>query len=165
MRGWRIPYQSGPIALALCLVAQGCGFISGSSQSGTLLSARPLPPLENTIEQPLATEVVKVHTGKASWYGPRFEGKKTASGEAFNSLALTAAHRTFPLGSRARVTNLENNKSVIVEINDRGPFIDGRIIDLSHAAAKELGMTQDGTAQVKVELLSDAAEENAKSKK
>jgi rare lipoprotein A (peptidoglycan hydrolase) len=91
--------------------------------------------------------------GVASWYGPRFIGKKTANGDIFDGEKFTAAHKTLPLGSKARVTNLSNQKSVEVEINDRGPFIDGRIIDLSEAAARVLGMIDRGTVNVKVELL------------
>jgi rare lipoprotein A len=91
--------------------------------------------------------------GKASWYGANFHGKKTASGAAFDANQRTAAHRSFPFGSRVRVTRLDNNKSVEVEINDRGPFVDGRIIDLSRAAATALDMTEDGTVTVRVELL------------
>jgi rare lipoprotein A (peptidoglycan hydrolase) len=93
--------------------------------------------------------------GVASWYGPRFIGKKTASGDIFDGERFTAAHKTLPLGSKARVTNLINQKSVDVEINDRGPFIDGRIIDLSEAAARVLDMIDRGTVKVKVELLDD----------
>jgi len=93
--------------------------------------------------------------GVASWYGPGFGGKKTARGDIFDSKKLTAAHKTLPLGSKARVTNLSNSKSVEVEINDRGPYIEGRIIDLSEAAAQALGMIDHGTAKVEIELLDD----------
>jgi rare lipoprotein A len=93
--------------------------------------------------------------GTASWYGPRFHGKKTASGEIYNQHKLTAAHKTLPLGTKARVTNLENGSTVEVEINDRGPFIDGRIIDLSRAAAGALGFVELGTAPVQVEVVAD----------
>jgi rare lipoprotein A len=91
--------------------------------------------------------------GVASWYGREFQGRKTASGERFNMYDLTAAHPSLPFGSRVKVTNLENGKSVIVRINDRGPHVKGRIIDLSYAAAKKIGMVQSGTARVKVELI------------
>lgn len=91
--------------------------------------------------------------GKASWYGPGFHGKKTASGQPFNQHALTAAHPRLPLGSRAKVTNLHNGKEVEVMINDRGPHRGGRIIDLSRAAAKELAM--GGSARVRIVALSN----------
>jgi rare lipoprotein A len=96
----------------------------------------------------------RVQIGLASWYGPGFHGKKTASGEIFNMYELTAAHRTFPIGSYVMVTNLENGKSVLVRINDRGPFIKGRIIDLSYAAAKLIDLIGPGVVPVRVELLS-----------
>ena len=86
----------------------------------------------------------------ASWYGPGFHGRKTASGERFNMFAMTAAHRTLPLSSYAEVTNLKNNRSVIVRINDRGPYHGNRVMDLSYAAAKELGIQQKGTGSVKI---------------
>ncbi len=92
--------------------------------------------------------------GIASWYGPGFHGRRTASGEIYNMYAYTAAHRTLPLGTYVRVINLENGKSVVVRINDRGPFKKGRIIDLSYAAAKKIGMLEKGTARVRLEILS-----------
>ncbi|MDO4696525.1 MAG: septal ring lytic transglycosylase RlpA family protein [Neisseria sp.] len=92
-------------------------------------------------------------TGKASWYGPGFHGRKTASGERFNMNALTAAHPTLPIPSYAKVTNLSNGKSVIVRINDRGPFHGSRILDVSKAAAQRLGFVAAGTANVKVEQI------------
>lgn len=91
--------------------------------------------------------------GIASWYGPGFQGRPTASGERFNTNAMTAAHRHLPFGTRVQVTNLRNGRSVIVRINDRGPFIRGRIIDLSAAAARTLGLLQAGTAPVSVEIV------------
>jgi rare lipoprotein A len=97
----------------------------------------------------------KVLRGKASWYGPRFHGKKTANGDIFDQRKLTAAHKTLPLGSKAIVTNLKNGNSVEVEINDRGPYVSERIIDVSYAAAKQLGFDKSGTAPVQVELLQE----------
>lgn len=94
--------------------------------------------------------------GVASWYGPKFHGKPTANGEMFDMNALTAAHRTLPLPSIAQVTNLENGRKVNVRINDRGPFSKDRIIDLSRAAAKQLGFIEQGTARVKVRYLREA---------
>ena len=92
-------------------------------------------------------------TGIASWYGPNFHGKKTANGETFDMYELTAAHKTLQMPSLVRVTNLENGKSIVVRINDRGPFSRGRIIDLSKRSAELLGFINQGTARVKVQLL------------
>jgi rare lipoprotein A len=91
--------------------------------------------------------------GIASWYGGRHQGRTTASGEIFDENRLTAAHRTLPLETKARVTNLENGRSVEVTVNDRGPYIRGRVIDLSARAAKELGMAQRGLALVRIEVV------------
>ncbi|MGH8582595.1 MAG: septal ring lytic transglycosylase RlpA family protein [Gammaproteobacteria bacterium] len=91
--------------------------------------------------------------GTASWYGPGFHGKETANGEIFNQDELTAAHRTLPLGTKVAVTNVRNGKSVKVEINDRGPYIKGRVIDLSRAAAIRLGMKDAGLAKVQIEAI------------
>ncbi|HLE25469.1 MAG TPA: septal ring lytic transglycosylase RlpA family protein [Thermodesulfobacteriota bacterium] len=92
--------------------------------------------------------------GIASWYGNQEHGNKTASGERFSKYDYTAAHKTLPIGTMVRVTNLDNGQDVIVRINDRGPFKKGRIIDLSYAPAKAIGMFGKGTAKVKVEVLS-----------
>lgn len=92
-------------------------------------------------------------TGIASWYGPGFEGKRTANGESFDPGELTAAHRTLPMPSLVRVTNLDNGKSVVVRVNDRGPFANNRIIDLSQRAAELLGFAGQGTAKVRVEIM------------
>jgi peptidoglycan lytic transglycosylase len=91
--------------------------------------------------------------GKASWYGTKFHGKKTANGEIYNMYAMTAAHKTLPFDTYVRVKNVENSKTVDVRINDRGPFARARIIDLSYAAAKKLGMVGPGTAYVKIVAL------------
>ncbi|MDG9929833.1 MULTISPECIES: septal ring lytic transglycosylase RlpA family protein [unclassified Pseudomonas] len=92
-------------------------------------------------------------TGKASYYGARHHGQKTASGERFDQHALTAAHRSLPFGTRVRVTNLNNDRSVVVRINDRGPHTRGRIIDVSRRAAEQLDMLRSGTAPVRVQSL------------
>jgi len=88
--------------------------------------------------------------GRASWYGPRFDGKMTANGETFDMHAMTAAHRSLPLGSRVLVRNLDNGRGVVVKINDRGPYIHGRDIDLSYGAAHELRMVPNGLARVEI---------------
>jgi len=102
----------------------------------------PLPSANNYVEE-----------GIASWYGPKFHGRRTASGEIYNMYAYTAAHKVLPFHTKVRVTNLDNGKQVIVKINDRGPFVAGRIIDLSYQAARALGMVGPGTARVRVESL------------
>ena len=91
--------------------------------------------------------------GIASFYAQDFHGKQTSNGETFDMDALTAAHRTFPFGTKVRVTNLENNKTVVVRVNDRGPFKEGRMIDLSMGAAKEIDLIRTGTARVRLDVL------------
>ena len=94
-----------------------------------------------------------IYSGQASWYGPGFDGRRTANGEVYNSNLLTAAHRSLPFGTKVRVTNMNNGRSVVVRINDRGPFSKGRIIDLSAGAARTINMIDSGVAPVKVEVL------------
>ena len=110
--------------------------------------APPPTPVPPTSERPAFTQV-----GYASWYGPRFDGRRTADGERFDRYAMTAAHRTLPINSYVRVTNLANNLSVIVRINDRGPYVRNRIIDLSAEAARVLGIRKGGIARVRIELV------------
>jgi rare lipoprotein A len=95
-----------------------------------------------------------VQTGEASWYGERHQGRRTASGEVYDMRQLTAAHRALPLGTHVLVTNLQNGRSVEVRVNDRGPTVAGRIIDLSYAAARALGAIAEGTFPVSVRVLS-----------
>ncbi len=102
---------------------------------------------------PTFVSVGEEMSGIASWYGPDFHSKKTANGEAYDMYADTAAHKTLPMNTIAKVTNMNNNKSVVVRINDRGPFVDGRIIDLSYAAGKSIGIDKTGTAPVKIVVL------------
>ena len=97
--------------------------------------------------------VVRVLTGEASWYGPGFYGNRTANGEIYRPGTMTAAHRTLPFGTKVRVTNLWNGRKAVIRINDRGPFVDHRVIDLGHGAASHLGLTASGIAQVKLEVL------------
>ena len=128
----------------------------------------PLPPVPQAHEE--ATPASQAHeeaapAGKpappqvvtASWYGPGFHGQTTASGETFNQHALTAAHRTLPLGTEAKVTNLDTGQSVTVTINDRGPYVPGRHLDLSKAAAQKIGLTKQGVGKVKIEAKRPAA--------
>jgi len=140
------------VVLALSVI-QGCS-ISGIPNSS--LQNRPDPVEAGSGATPRSVPTANVFVGAASWYGPGFNGKKTASGEIFDETKLTAAHKTIPLGRKARVTHWGNGKSVEVLINDRGPYVEGRMIDLSHAAAKALGMIDNGIAKVQVELLHEA---------
>lgn len=94
------------------------------------------------------TAVASAQCGKASWYGPGFHGRSTASGERFNQSNMTAAHKSLPFGTKLRVTNKRNGKSVVVRINDRGPFVRGRVLDLSKGAASQIGMVRSGSAAV-----------------
>jgi len=98
-----------------------------------------------------------VQVGMASWYGAEFQGSRTASGERFDQHALTAASRSFPIGTHVRVTNLANGRSVVVRVNDRGPFVHGRVLDVSHAAATALGMVGRGTARVRIESVGEGS--------
>jgi rare lipoprotein A len=126
-----------------------------------LLPSYPEPEESATLAKiPELREPTIMETGLASWYGPRFHGKRTASGEIFNQHDFTAAHRTLPWGSKVKVTNTANGKSVEVRINDRGPFGRGRIIDLSRAAARVLGMMGSGIITVRIEWLSDSEKAN-----
>jgi rare lipoprotein A len=115
----------------------------------------PAPPLPAaTAPAPVASAPESGETGLASWYGHPYHGRASASGEIYDMEQMTAAHRTLPFGTMVRVYDLDNEKSVDVRINDRGPFVDGRIIDLSHAAARAMEMTGPGTARVRLEILS-----------
>ncbi len=105
---------------------------------------------EPTVE---AEQTTEIDGGMASYYGNELAGNRTASGERFDPDELTAAHRSLPFGSLVRVTNVSNGDSVVVRINDRGPFSRGRVIDISHAAARQIGMHRSGTARVKLALL------------
>ncbi len=114
------------------------------------LSAAPRAHARDAKQAPPAKRVAR-----ASWYGKSFQGKPTADGQTFNPQRLTAAHRTLGLGSRVKVTELRSGRSVIVQITDRGPFSPGRDIDLSYAAARQLGIVRRGVARVRVEVLGD----------
>ena len=105
---------------------------------------------------PLQDSKTYVQSGTASWYGTKFHGQNTANGEVYDLYGMSAAHKTLPLPSYVRVTNLDNNRTVILRVNDRGPFYSDRIIDLSYAAAKKLGYAETGTARVKVEGIDPA---------
>jgi rare lipoprotein A len=129
MRWW------GAVAVTgLAISLAGCGFFSKQPK-------------------PIATAPGSTQTGVASWYGPGFHGRRTANGEVYDQYGLTAAHRTLPHGTRVEVTNLSNGRVVRVRINDRGPYVDDRVIDLSYTAAQRIGMIGPGTASVRIEVL------------
>lgn len=124
--------------------------LSNKPLFGDKLSADKLAPAP---EGWLPRIVSYIKTGIASWYGPGFHGKKTATGETFNMYEMTAAHKTLPIPSYAEVTNLANNKTVVVKINDRGPYAGNRLLDLSYAAAKKLGIQARGTGRVEIKAI------------
>ncbi|MGQ9857885.1 MAG: septal ring lytic transglycosylase RlpA family protein [Thermodesulfobacteriota bacterium] len=116
-------------------------------------TARQTPP--RAAPESAAGGPVRVQEGVASWYGPGFHGNPTSSGDTYDMFQMTAAHRTLPLGTKVLVTNLENRRTVEVVINDRGPFVKDRVIDLSYSAARVLGMIGPGTTRVSLEILED----------
>jgi rare lipoprotein A len=161
------------LALLLCL----CFFLASCSHKPARVAVAPAPPVEREpipeettppvaektappeaspnpeIEVTPDTKPLLVETGIASWYGAPYHNRRGSNGEIYDMNAMTAAHRTLPLGSIVRVTSLDSDNSAIVRITDRGPFIEGRIIDLSQAAAKQLGLVRRGTGKVRVEVL------------
>ena len=174
--------RSASGALALCLLLAGCG--GGKALQGedgfpepdvipADISAIPdaVPKVEprskygNPPQYDVAGDRYFVLTsaagykerGRASWYGTKFHGHRTSSGEPYDMFGMTAAHKTLPLPTYVRVTNLENGRSVVVKVNDRGPFHQGRIIDLSYAAAAKLDMLKNGSTEVEVEAIDPAA--------
>ncbi len=153
------------ISIVICLVFSGCSLgapiISPSrNDGGTIINSpnmhratmRPYKVNGKTY-YPTIVNVGDIASGIASWYGPDFHGKKTSNGEIYNMYAMTAAHKTLPMNTVVRVTNLSNSKEVVVRINDRGPFVQNRIIDLSKSAASKINMIATGTAPVKVEVI------------
>ncbi len=135
---------------ATSLLLAGCG--GGNKRARTRTPAPP-PTSAETFNVPANAKPLYVETGLASWYGPPYHNRPAANGEIFDMNAPTAAHRTLPLGSIVRVTNLSTGQRTLVRINDRGPFIEGRIIDLSLAAASEIGVRRAGIAKVRVEVM------------
>ena len=163
-------------ALALAALLAGCathgnGYYKGDGPGGpppvnldkladATPKAEPLNPGANTPYTALGRKYVPYTSlkpyrqrGVATWYGRKFQGKRTASGERYDMYAMTAAHTVLPIPSYARVTNLANGRSVVVRINDRGPFLSDRLIDLSYAAAYKLGYANAGSAKVEVEAI------------
>jgi rare lipoprotein A len=152
---------SGPLCgsrtvFALALLAAGCSAAtqraSGPPPSSAPGVAKPAPETPSRT----APAALEVRTGRASWYGRAHEGKPTASGEPFDADAMTAAHRTLPFGTWLLVENVANGRTVRVRVNDRGPVIDGRVLDLSRAAARALGMTGQGVIEVRYRVVDGA---------
>lgn len=143
--------------LALFLIIISCSSSVRYSRASSGTSVRTSSSSNKTAPKGKKTTTLngKRHevSGVASYYGPGFQGKPTANGERFNMHKMTAAHKTLPFNTKVKVKNIDNGKSVVVRINDRGPFKKGRIIDLSKGAAKKIGMLQSGTANVKLEIL------------
>lgn len=140
------------------LLATSSGEIQEEKSSNLNLLPQKLKSVISTETELLSPQnsshlIASSFSGRASWYGPGFHGRLTANGERYNQNAMTAAHRSLRFGTKVRVTNLNNGRSVIVRINDRGPFIKGRVIDLSAAAAQSLNMIHSGVAPVQVTIL------------
>lgn len=134
-------FRRGALAVLSALIAAGCA-AAGPANYG------PSEPLPNCSEAGGYAE-----TGTASWYGRPHHGRRTASGQVFDMHRLTAAHRTLPFGSRIRVTNIRNGRSVLLTVNDRGPFVGGRVLDVSYRAARELNFVRAGLAPVRLETI------------
>ncbi|WP_208459422.1 septal ring lytic transglycosylase RlpA family protein [Paraburkholderia caribensis] len=148
----------------------GCAQMPSEHQasSTTGIVSTPIAPIDAdsvSDNAPAQAQIVALRpardalqTGQASWYARKFEGRRTANGERYNGQALTAAHRTLPFGTYVRVTSLSTAKTVVVRINDRGPFVKGRVIDLSYAAASALGLTRAPSMNVQIERVEKQAD-------
>ena len=144
------------LLMVLAAISAACAEISVPPVSVATAPApiAPAPPVAAAEPAPAPVpEQIYRETGFAAWYGKELHGKRTANGEAFDMNALSAAHRTLPLGTSLRVTNLDNFKSITVKITDRGPLARSRVLDLSYGAARELGFVSQGTARVRIETL------------
>ena len=157
MNGSVIRYWS--LAIVVFMTLSGCSSPDLPNKKVNVETKRPVlivKPVENIKESGKENKAQQEKTaiyGKASFYANMFQGRKTANGQIFDQGKLTAAHRTLAFGTKVKVTNVSNNKSVIVTVNDRGPFIRGRIIDLSKSAFKVIGNTRSGVLKVKMEIL------------
>ena len=134
------PWITLAIGFAVAITIFGC-------------STQPAPQTQYTLPPPSQSVLPPGKLEVASWYGPGFVGRLTSDGETFNPNELTAASKTLPIGSRVRVTNPENGRSVVVRINDRGPYVKGRNLDLSHGAAQKIGLCAEGVGHVRVRVL------------
>ena len=148
------------VAALACAILLGCAQLERAPGPAAPTPAPNVPPPPAPTVPPAAappssgdTAISTQQRGRISMYGNDFAGRKTASGEPFDPTALTMAHRTLPFGTRVRVTNLENQRSVEVVVNDRGPFVSGRIADLSEAAARRIGMVADGVVEALLDIL------------
>ncbi len=169
-RGWRMPHRL--LGLISTLLLSACGslgiqdgapdrHVDASGIADAVPKIEPYSKYGNPRSYQVAGKTYYVlddhrgyqQRGQASWYGTKFHGRRTSSGEPYDMYAMTAAHKTLPIPSYVEVTNLENGRKVILRVNDRGPFIDGRIIDLSYVAAKKLGVYNSGTAHVNVRAI------------
>jgi rare lipoprotein A len=137
------------LSAILLFAFQGCAI----NKPGTTHMAEAKASNANRSAKEEQKAAGKKMKGISSWYGTNFHGKKTSSGETYNMYAKTAAHKTLPMHTMVRVVNLQNGKSTVVRINDRGPFVRGRIIDCSYAAGKEIGLDRMGLAKVEIEVL------------
>jgi rare lipoprotein A len=158
-RSERLPRPRRSLTIAGAMLAVLMGVASAQSVApGDRLSSAPAPASATSTTKTAKARHHWYQFGMASWYGRFFQGKTTASGQPYDEYAMTCAHRTLPLGSVLRVTNLRNHKSVVVLVNDRGPMPEDRVIDLSYAAANTLGFSERGIAPVKLEVLSAPTE-------
>lgn len=132
------------LTIIFFLVSCGSSIAYGDYVNTTGMSRKQIEAIKNH---------PKTQIGIASYYGKKFHKKRTANGEIFNMYKVSAAHKSYPLGTKVRVTNLENGKSLKLVINDRGPFVSGRIIDLSYKAARKLGFVNQGTVKVRIDVL------------
>jgi rare lipoprotein A len=169
-----MPFSTSFGAIALVIAGSALAAVPAHASGTALLNQLPTAgslslrdvepqPFNDEILVPTVTpvrlasassgQVAKVIEGTASWYGPGFFGNRTANGEVFRPGTLTAAHRTLPFGTMVRVTNLNNGRSTVVRINDRGPFVGNRVIDLGHGAAQQVGLVSSGLAPVRLEVL------------
>ncbi|THB71830.1 MAG: septal ring lytic transglycosylase RlpA family protein [Desulfobulbaceae bacterium] len=164
----RAPYQCAALCgsllltLSFLLLLSSCG--PASSKTYSHPTQRPYV-INNQVYYPIPSAYGFTQKGVASWYGRDFHGRSTSNGETYNMYEMTGAHKTLPMNTVLLVTNLENNREVVIRVNDRGPFVRGRIIDLSYTAAKKLGIVRAGTARVRITALGDARKDQAQIKK